>query len=119
MNENLVISLSTDEYDILSSGSVIIPGKQKLYFQISNLKLIIKRDIEYVDGKVTAPHYGLNLIDDTTLELTLYNIENNSLFSSPHQMIHLTENLDVSFCFSSLSNNSKDLLFVYTFYKKR
>ncbi len=119
MNENLVISLSTDEYDILSSGSVIIPGKQKLYFRISNLIFIIRREVELVEGKSTAPHYGLNLVDDTTLELILFNIENNAFFSSPHQMIHLTENLDLSFCFSSLSNNSKDLLFIYTFYKKR
>lgn len=115
MDNNLAISLETDDYDVLSSGVVVIPKDKKLIINISNLKFIVR--LETNEQNKTKSYFGFNPVDETTLELVLYNLTNVH-FGSPQNVIPLTEELSLLFSIQpSVAGNCT--IFIYTFFKNK
>jgi len=114
MENNLTISLETDSYNVLSSGVVMIPKEQKLIINIANLKFIVRLENNKENRK---SYFGFNPVDETTLELVLYNLT-NALFASPQNVIPLTEELSLLFSIQS-STSGNNIVFFYTFFKTK
>lgn len=115
MENKLEISLETDNYEVLSSGVVMIPNGQKLTINIANLKFIVRID-KNEDNKDKS-YFGFKPIDETTLELILFNLT-NTVFGSPQKIIPLTK--EVGLLFSIQTNATESgFIFIYTFYKNK
>lgn len=115
MENKLEISLETDDYEVLSSGVVMIPKNQKLIINIANLKFIVK--IETNDDNKEKSYFVFKPIDETTLELVLFNMS-NTVFGSPEKVIALTKELSLLFSIQpSIAGNST--IFIYSFFKNK
>lgn len=116
------------EYEVLSSGSLIVPSSKNIEFIFDNLKFRIVFETEKDDnGNLTQGHFVFNVEKEENsgldfLKITMYN-QNNSFFSSSNSMFQVAtlnkRKLYLKFCINSInttqSNESKeDKIFYYT-----
>ncbi len=115
------------EYEVLSSGSLIVPLSKDIEFIFDNLKFRVVFEMEKDDnGNLTQGHYSLNIEKDENsgldfLKITMYN-QNNSFFSSSNSMLQVAtlnkRKLYFKFCINSINKQNdegkEDKIFYYT-----
>lgn len=125
--EDIVISL--DRYDIISSGSVIIPPEEKISFSFKDLKFVFDFIEEKDDaGNLTSGHFTMNVVEEEGhpiyLKISLIN-QVKSFFSSTSSIIPVAtlQGKQVFLKFAIVSINQKDekedKVFFYTWYRKK
>lgn len=115
------IKLSTEDCDVIASGSVIVPNGRGLLFELpENLKFKIVFADKPDDPSDNS--YHIEEIDGgSVLQITFYNVM-NSHFGSPKQMVKLAllngKLLSLGFSLLSINNVEKreDRIFFYTWY---
>ncbi len=127
-NTNLLppVAISTDNYDIISSGSVVLQMGENLEFKIADLKF----RVEFIDEKPEgdAPLEGridsgvMNKgTDEAYYRLAFYN-QTSAFFASTSDFAHLAvidgKPLKLKFSIQSINprDNSSDKIFFYTWY---
>lgn len=127
-NKNLLpkVDLSTDNYDIIDSGSVVLQMGENLEFKIADLKF----RVEFIDEKPEgdAPLEGridsgvMNKgTDEAYYRITFYN-QTSAFFASTSDFAHLAvidgKPLKLKFSIQSINprENSSDKIFFYTWY---
>ena len=116
-------SLKIGNYEVLSTGSVLIPKDEYAEFSFDTLNFrIIFREEKDDEGKVTNGHYELNIPSSgECLEIIMYN-QNRAMFSSSPNFIAVAtlggRKLFLKFCIHSINikDNYEDKLFFYTWY---
>lgn len=134
--ENNEISVSQKifigEYEVLSSGSLIVPLSKSIEFIFDNLRFIIVFETETDDnGNLTQGHFSLNVEKDEHsgldfLKITMYN-QNKSFFSSSNSIIPVAtlnkRKLYLKFCINSINTQSdeskEDKIFYYTWFLEK
>lgn len=117
------IKISTQNYEVISSGSIIVPSGEFVEFQIETLKFRIQFEQEPNDsngnaqpGRINAHLVGTG--EDAYMLITFYN-QNSALFSSMSDFANLgivhNRNLSLKFAIVSI-NNGQDMLFHYTWF---
>ena len=120
------VALSTEHYDIISSGSVVLQIGEYIDFQIGNLKFRIEFIVEPVtDGATREGRIVTDIINssssDAYLKISLYN-QNTAFFSSVPNFLDLATfegkplKLKLSVQAINKSNESSDKIFFYTWY---
>ena len=120
--------INVGNYEIISSGSVIIPDNKFVEFLFDDLKFkIVFETDKDEDGNLTRGRFGTRIEKDETtqsefLKITMYN-QNKSYFSSSNQMISLAEvngkKLLLKFCINSINtkdDGNEDKIFFYTWF---
>ena len=120
------VTISTEHYDIISSGSVVLQKGEYLDFQIGNLKF----RIEFIDEPITD---GINkegrittdIVNsdspDAYLKISFYN-QNTAFFASVVDFLDLAtfngNPLRLKFSVQAINNRdgSSDKIFFYTWY---
>ncbi len=121
--EKVEFKKSTEHYDIIDSGSIIIKQGEHLLFEIANMTfdfLFAKDEIvNKVPGKF---HMEVDNQNPNKLNITLYDV-NGSFFGAPtNNMLELAQinskPLYVSFAFQPINKNSEThhFVFFYTWY---
>lgn len=127
-NTNLLppVAISTDNYDIISSGSVVLQMGENLEFKIADLKF----RVEFIDEKPEgdAPLEGridsgvMNKgTDEAYYRIVFYN-QTSAFFASTSDFAHLAvidgKPLKLKFSIQSINprDNSSDKIFFYTWY---
>lgn len=120
--------ISIGEYEVLSSGSLIVPLSKNIEFIFDNLKFRIVFEAEKDEnGNLTQGHFSLNVEKDESsgsdfLKITMYN-QNNSFFSSSNSMLQVAtlnkRKLYLKFCINSINTqggdeSKEDKIFYYT-----
>ena len=116
------VKISTDRYEILSSGCIIIPSLESLMFEFDGLRF----KISFLAADSSAPKFVSNVDRDDKgdfLSIIMYGFENSFLFSS-NKEIHVVyfENKPLYLKFSVISinkngtDNSEDKIFYYTWF---
>ena len=116
-------SLKIGNYEVLSTGSVLIPKDEYAEFSFDTLNFrIIFREEKDDEGKATNGHYELNIPSSgECLEIIMYN-QNKTMFSSSPNFIAVAtlmgRKLFLKFCIHSINinNDYEDKLFFYTWY---
>ena len=120
------------EYEVLSSGSLIVPLSKNIEFIFDNLRFRIVFETEKDDnGNLTPGHFSLNVEKDGNLgsdflKITMYN-QNKSFFSSSNTMLQVAtlnkRKLYLKFCINSLNTqsdeNKEDKIFYYTWFLEK
>lgn len=120
------VTISTEHYDIISSGSVVLQMGECLDFQIGNLKFIIEFiDEPIANGASREGRIATNIVNsdshDAYLKISLYN-QNTAFFSSVTDFLDLAtfegKPLKLKFCVQAINNrnDSSDKIFFYTWY---
>lgn len=124
------IKLATDKYDIISTGSVIIPNDEVLEFRFENLRFKCSFEEEKDDnGNLTPGHVNTFIENEGTPDaymiIRIYN-QINSFFASSNSMFSLARlnRRELLFKFSIQSINAKkegteDKIFFYTWYLRK
>lgn len=127
-NENSISQkIFIGEYEVLSSGSLIVPASRTIEFLFDNLKFRIVFETEKDDnGNYTQGHYSLSVEKDELsgsdfLKISMYN-QNEAFFSSSNSMIQVAilnhRKLSLKFCINSINKqddkNIEDKIFYYT-----
>ena len=116
------VKISTDRYEILSSGCIIIPSLESLMFEFEGLRF----KISFLAEDSSAPKFVSNVDRDDKgdfLSILMYGFENSFLLSS-NKEIHVgyLENKPLYLKFSVISinknetDNSEDKIFYYTWF---
>lgn len=115
------IKVSTDDSEVIASGSVIIPNGNSLLFELPD---DLKFKIVFADkpDDPSDKSYHIEEIDGgSVLQITFYNVM-NSHFGSPKQMVKLAllkgKLLSLGFSLLSINNveEREDRIFFYTWY---
>lgn len=115
------------EYEVLSSGSLIVPLSRNIDFIFDNLKFRIVFETERDDcGNPTQGHFTTSIEKDEEsnsdfLKITMYN-QNKSFFSSSNSITQVAtlnqRKLYLKFCINSINTqndeNKEDKIFYYT-----
>ena len=114
------VTISTEHYDIISSGSVVLQKGEYLDFQIGNLKF----RIEFIDEPITDG-ITTNIVNsdspDAYLKISFYN-QNTAFFASVVDFLDLAtfngNPLRLKFSVQAINNRdgSSDKIFFYTWY---
>lgn len=126
---NISKQIKIGNYEIISSGSLIIPNSEFIEFSFDNLRFKITFETEKDEkGNLTQGHYELNIEKDEVTELeylkiTMFN-QNNSFFSSTNSMIPVAtlknRKLFLKFCINSINTrdneDKEDKIFFYTWF---
>lgn len=120
--------INVGNYEIISSGSVIIPDNKFVEFLFDDLKFkIVFETDKDEDGNLTRGRFSTSIEKDETtqsefLKITMYN-QNKSYFSSSNQMISLAvvngKKLLLKFCINSINtkdDGNEDKIFFYTWF---
>lgn len=122
------VKISTEHYDIINSGSVIIPFGQNIEFKINGLRFKI-----IFPQVITESEEQQNSIEQTVrsdeegeyLEITIANLR-SAFFATARQLMHLAklEGRKLFFKFSIVSvnsseNNEEDKIMFYTWYQEK
>lgn len=127
-NTNLLpsVAISTDNYDIIGSGSIVLQMRENLEFKIADLKF----RVEFIDEKPEgdAPLEGridsgvINKgTEDAYYRIAFYN-QTSAFFASTSDFVHLAviegKPLKLKFSIQSINprDNSCDKIFFYTWY---
>lgn len=124
--------INVGNYEIISSGSVIVPNAEFVEFLFDNLRFKIVFETEKDnDGNLTQGHYTLSVEKDETtqsdfLKITMFN-QNKSFFSSSNTMIPVAtlknRKLLLKFCINSINTQDKedkeDKIFFYTWFLEK
>lgn len=127
--ENISQRINIGNFEIISSGSLIIPNSEFIEFLFDNLKFKIIFETEKDDkGNLTQGHYAVNIEKEETtqleyLKITMFN-QNNSFFSSSNSMIPVAtlknRKLFLKFCINSINTQEngekEDKIFFYTWF---
>ena len=127
--ENISQRINIGNFEIISSGSLIIPNSEYIEFLFDNLKFKIIFETEKDDkGNLTQGHYAVNIEKEETtqleyLKITMFN-QNNSFFSSSNSMIPVAtlknRKLFLKFCINSINTQEngekEDKIFFYTWF---
>lgn len=127
--ENISQRINIGNFEIISSGSLIIPNSEFIEFLFDNLKFKIIFETEKDDkGNLTQGHYAVNIEKEETtqleyLKITMFN-QNNSFFSSSNSMIPVAtlknRKLFLKFCINSINTQDngekEDKIFFYTWF---
>ena len=127
--ENISQRINIGNFEIISSGSLIIPNSEFIEFLFDNLKFKIIVETEKDDkGNLTQGHYAVNIEKEETtqleyLKITMFN-QNNSFFSSSNSMIPVAtlknRKLFLKFCINSINTQEngekEDKIFFYTWF---
>lgn len=127
--ENIAQRINIGNFEIISSGSLIIPNSEFIEFLFDNLKFKIIFETEKDDkGNLTQGHYSVNIEKEETtqleyLKITMFN-QNNSFFSSTNSMIPVAtlknRKLFLKFCINSINTQGngekEDKIFFYTWF---
>lgn len=116
-------SISTQTYDILESGTVIVPYKEFVDFKIENLCFRFIFEENEKDGDKLKESYFRVSKDDSEdcLKITIVNIR-NSINATNTKISNLAtikgKDLYVKFCINAINANddSCDYMFSYTWY---
>ena len=118
------VTISTEHYDVIDSGCVIIPGGQILEFKIKDLRFKVSfMDEEQVgdtplEGRILARTENENTAD-AYYGIVFYNL-NKAEFSSISDMINPAtienKSLYLKFCIQSINRKKEqsDKIFFYT-----
>lgn len=117
------INIQNDKYEIINTGSIILPKSDYIEFSFENLNFrVICKEEKKEDGTPTDSRYKTRLVKDNNgnvlyMELSIYNIT-GSTFSATENMIGLgflsNHSLKLNFAINEISNST--YLFVYTWY---
>lgn len=117
---------STNTYDILESGSVVLPGNEYLEFEIEGLKYrFLFSDDQEGENKGQTRITGALVKDENGEYLSLNVINYNALFATPAQPLEMGilngRKLFVHFSVVTLSgtDNSKTRVLYYTWYQSK
>jgi len=121
------MTIQTEHYDIISSGSVIVPPGEYLEFEINTLRFrFYFKDTTPSNSAQTNSGITVSLVSDEAGQYLSINVNNfNSLFASPTNMLELgtIEGKALSVWFSivglSGSNGEQIKVFHYTWYKSK
>lgn len=121
------MQLSTGKYEIIETGSVIIPTNDYIQFSIENLRFrfLFNSSIEMSD-KTKSEVVG-TIKDDEEGQYLEIEVKNfNDMFASPMHMLHLgkvqDKDLYVDFSIVSLTSNGEEIgnrIMLYTWYKSK
>lgn len=132
-NTNIISQqINVGNYEVISSGAVIVPDTEFLEFLFDNLRFKIIFETEKDDnGNQTQGHYTLSVEKDEVtqsefLEIRMFN-QNNSFFSSTKTMIPVAtlknRKLLLKFCINSINTQGKedkeDKIFFYTWFLEK
>lgn len=133
-NSTNIISqqINVGNYEVISSGAVIVPNTEFLEFLFDNLRFKIIFETEKDDnGNLTQGHYTLSVEKDEVtqsefLKITMFN-QNKSFFSSSNTMIPVAtlknRKLLLKFCINSINTQDKedkeDKIFFYTWFLEK
>lgn len=117
------MNIQNDRYDIINTGSVIIPKSDYIEFSFENLNFrIICKEEKNEDGTFSDTRYKTRLVKDDSgnilyLELCIYNVIGSS-FSATEDMLGLgflsDRSLRLNFAINEISDST--YLFIYTWY---
>lgn len=119
--------LTIGQYEVISSGVVIIPSKESLEFTLDNLRFrivfVLDKD---VDGKMTSSRYENNIITEQNgkqfREIKFYNVINSTNASSTGMIpmaTYKSRYLFLKFAINSINTGKEDeeeKVFTYTWY---
>ncbi len=120
------VNLSTENYDIISTGSVVLQMGEFLEFEIENLKFRIEFIDEPIidgvtrDGKITTGVVNTDP-NNTYFRIALYN-QDSAFFSSTPDFVNVASfdgrPLRLKFSVQPINNRdgSSDKIFFYTWY---
>lgn len=132
-NTNIISQkINVGNYEVISSGTVIVPNTEFLEFLFDNLRFKIIFETEKDDnGNLTQGHYTLSVEKDEVtqsefLKITMFN-QNKSFFSSSNTMIPVAtlknRKLLLKFCINSINTQDKedkeDKIFFYTWFLEK
>lgn len=132
-NTNIISQqINVGNYEVISSGAVIVPNTEFLEFLFDNLRFKIIFETEKDDnGNLTQGHYTLSVEKDEVtqsefLKITMFN-QNKSFFSSSNTMIPVAtlknRKLLLKFCINSINTQDKedkeDKIFFYTWFLEK
>lgn len=132
-NTNIISQqINVGNYEVISSGAVIVPNTEFLEFLFDNLRFKIIFETEKDNnGNLTQGHYTLSVEKDEVtqsefLKITMFN-QNKSFFSSSNTMIPVAtlknRKLLLKFCINSINTQDKedkeDKIFFYTWFLEK
>lgn len=132
-NTNIISQqINVGNYEVISSGAVIVPNTESLEFLFDNLRFKIIFETEKDDnGNLTQGHYTLSVEKDEVtksefLKIKMLN-QNKSFFSSSNTMIPVAtlknRKLLLKFCINSINTQDKedkeDKIFFYTWFLEK
>lgn len=119
--------LETTSYNILQSGSLVVPGNQDVTFHLDNLIFRFSFHKEESKDK-NQGRFEVKIVEDETLgrvlELRLYNMD-TSLFGGPTKIVQVGRYhgyaLYLQFSLVTLNSNDNQVqqLLFYTFYQDK
>ena len=129
---NILQEINIGNYEIISSGALIVPHSENIEFIFDNLIFRIVFECEKDDdGNLTNGHYMLNvdkdeITKDEFLKITMFN-QSKSFFSSANTMVHVAtlknRKLFLKFCINSINIQDKedkeDKIFFYTWFLEK
>lgn len=131
MDEVIPVTITTKNFDVLSSGSVIIPSDEYAEFLIDGLRFrIVFSEEKDRHGHATDGHFSLNVKQDEHaedyMEINMCN-QNRSFFSSADTLIFVAllrnRKLYLKFCINSINTDDdtdlEDKLLTYTWFLEK
>ena len=120
------VKISTQNYDVIDSGCIIVPNGQILEFKFENLRFKVSFIEEDQNGEIPlqgriAARTENDGTPDVYYGIVFYN-QNQADFSSMSDMINPAtinnKSLYLKFCIQSINrnNNQSDKIFFYTWY---
>lgn len=120
------MNISTKTYEVLNTGSIILPSGEYLEFEIEGLRYRISFSEEIEgDPKGQSRVTGALVTEGGNQYLSLNVINYNALFSSPSQLLEMGtlggRKLYLYFSIVTMSgdNSTKIRVFHYTWYKSK
>lgn len=132
MDISITQKILIGEYEVLSSGSLIVPSSKVIEFIFDNLNFRVVFETEKdEDGNLTQGHYTLNIEQETDssakfLKISMYN-QNKVFFSSSNSMIQVAtlnhRKLYLKFCINSINmqehEDKEEKIFYYTWFLEK
>lgn len=122
------VKISTEHYDIIDSGSVIIPSGQNIEFKINELrfKIIFPQVVnESEEQQNSIEQMVKSDKEGEYLEISIVNLR-SAFFATARQLMHLAklEGRKLFFKFSIVSvnsseNNEEDKVLFYSWYQEK
>lgn len=122
------IKISTEHYDIIDSGSVIVPSGQNIVYKINGLrfKIIFPQIINESEEQQNSIEQTVKSDEEGEfLEISIANLR-SAFFATARQLMHLAklEGRRLFFKFSIVSVNSsensdEDKILFYTWYQEK
>jgi hypothetical protein len=126
INKNMEIKVSTNNYDIINSGSVVLQMGEYLEFEIHDLRFRFEFIDEEPNGNTPLEGRIVSRVEnkdtpDAYYKIIFYN-QTSSFFASTSNFAQLAiiddKPLKLKFCIQSINNQgySSDKIFFYTWY---